>query len=137
MRRFFEALLRLYPAQYRARFSREIRAVLEQSAAEHRTKGAFALITFYIGETTGLLAGIATEWTAKLTSSTHYLPPTAPDGIEQSRQRIALLMSQTDHAIAHHDFEGARFYSEEDRKERARLAQLQTKLTNSKNEPSS
>jgi len=56
--RVFDALLRLYPADYRARFAEEMRATLAGADRD----GSCACL-----ELTGLLRGIVVEWTAKLT----------------------------------------------------------------------
>jgi len=45
----------------------------------------------------------------------------------EAQQRIELDISRTLHAIAHHDFPKARFYSDEERKERANLQSLREK----------
>jgi len=75
MKRVYDSLLRLYPRDYRALFGVEMRAAFE-AAEKERTS---APVTFYFYELTGLLLGILTEWTAKLTTDTSIRGRTLPD----------------------------------------------------------
>lgn len=121
MRRSYELLLHLYPAEYRRVFATEMLAVIEEAAEDHHPTRA-------IIETLALLRGAALEWTAKLEQGAHYLsePPivTELDEITKTRVLIQHNLRCMEHAIANHDFPKARFYSEEDRKEREKLTRL-------------
>jgi hypothetical protein len=138
MRRFFDFLVRLYPAEYTMLFGEEIRGVLHEAAADKRRQGATAFVGFIFRETLGLLGGLAAEWLAKVTTFNGYMSGAAvatrtavaggaPTAVAEAEKRIQLICKQMDHAIAHHDFERARFFSIEDRKERAKLEQLREK----------
>lgn len=50
-----------------------------------------------------------------------------PDELIECEKRIKLIVHRMENAIASHEFEKARFYSEEERKERETLSQLQQK----------
>jgi ATP-dependent Clp protease ATP-binding subunit ClpC len=50
-----------------------------------------------------------------------------PQEIIESRKHIKLMVRHMENAIANHEFEKARFYSDEERKEREKLAELQRK----------
>ena len=50
-----------------------------------------------------------------------------PDEIMECEKRIKLIVHRMENAIANHEFEKARFYSEEERKERKTLDELRQK----------
>ncbi len=50
-----------------------------------------------------------------------------PDEVTECEKRIKLIVHRMENAIANHEFEKARFYSEEERKERKTLDELQQK----------
>jgi hypothetical protein len=62
MKRAYSFLLRLYPRDYRAMFSKEMRRAFELTAAERC--GAF----FVARELIGLAEGALVEWLAKITT---------------------------------------------------------------------
>ena len=138
--RIYDFLLRLYPAEYIALFGEEIGSVLHEAAADKRRQGTTAFTGFVFRETLGLLVGLGTEWMAKFTTFNGYMSGVqltartaaaiggAPDEVAESQKRIQLLCRQMDHAIANHDFEGARLFSVENSKERAKLDQLRAKF---------
>jgi hypothetical protein len=72
------------------------------------------------------------EWFARLTSGDNYLAtqgsPTTisalPVDIAEVQTRIQSLIRAMEHAIAHHDFPKARFYSDEERVMQVQLQQL-------------
>ena len=119
--RFYQFVLRFYPAEYRELFGEEIALVLQQAAREKRAEGWFAFCLFVIREMGGLLAGVPREWSRPTQPPAVAAPATT---VAQSENRIRFLLKRMEYAIAHHDFEGARFYSYEDEKERANLARL-------------
>jgi hypothetical protein len=63
MKSAYNALLRLYPRDYRAMFAKEMRRAFDITSAEHR--GDWVFIT---RELTGLAQGALSEWFAKLTT---------------------------------------------------------------------
>ena len=138
--RAYRFLLRLYPRDYRARFAAEMLAAFELAAEERRGLG------FVLAELAGLLAGAGSEWIAKLTSDRSIRGRLLPDRlrmrppgvpwevhysgafeVEVAERNVELLVVRTVHAIAHHDFEGARNYSRQERKERDNLRLLRQK----------
>ena len=141
MKQIYDFLLRLYPAEYRTMFLKEIQIVLETSAEDCRNRGAIARAVFAIRETLGLLIGLGREWIAKLTRLSVYCrnPVAAqlPFAEERARQivecekNVEFFIGRVEHAIANHDFEGARFYTTEERRERERLQLLRARFRSS------
>jgi hypothetical protein len=66
--RAYESALRLYPADYRARFAGEMLTAFEQAVTDHQGAGTVASVRFAVAELTALVSGIGAEWLAKLTS---------------------------------------------------------------------
>ena len=114
MRRVYLALLGFYPAEYRALFTNEMLAVFEEAAAERR--GRLAYFWFFARELAGLVWGGGFEWIAKWGRPDRYLDFVAP-----GEDRIGFFIRRMEYAIAHHQFEKARYYAEEERQERERL----------------
>jgi hypothetical protein len=132
MRSVYALLLRLYPAEYQDLFASEMAAVHARAHAERRRNGSAALLGFEALEGAGLLAGLVREWIAKAASGGEYLIASVPAAttvspqteIERCRLEVDALIRKMVHAIAHHDFEGARRYSNEERREREHLQKL-------------
>lgn len=132
MMRFYEVLLGFYPSEYKALFAEEIAVVLREAAENSRRRGIIAFILFGFRETLGLIFGLGAEWMAKFTTFNSYMSycsrsmasDAASDEVIASEKRIQFFCRKMEHAIAHHDFEGARFYAGEEGKERVRLEQL-------------
>jgi hypothetical protein len=61
MKGFFAILLRLYPPDYRKRFSGEMRAVFQETARDRRAEGLVSYVLFLLTELAGLFYGIAEE----------------------------------------------------------------------------
>jgi hypothetical protein len=151
MKPAYEFLLRLYPRDYRARFANEMSRAFEEAAAERRQQGRGAYARFAIAELMGLTMGAGVEWIAKLTTDTSVRGRTLPDRLlmrppgvswdahyagafldvpeelSQAQERTDLLVKRITHAIAHHDFLGARRYSDEERQARENLRVLREK----------
>ena len=154
--RAYRTLLRLYPSDYRALFVPEMQNAFEQAAEERRLRSKPAFIRFLLGEFIGLLTGAIAEWIAKLTTDNSVRgrclpdlrmmrPPgvprelwfagaclsagqgSLPDEVIEAQARISMLIQRTVHAIANHDFPGARRYSYEERQARDELRRLQEK----------
>ena len=68
LERAYESALRLYPADYRARFAGEMLTAFEQAVTDHHGAGTVGSVRFAVAELTALVSGIGTEWLAKLTS---------------------------------------------------------------------
>jgi hypothetical protein len=76
--RIYARMVRLYPADYRARFAAEMLGVFRAAAADHSRRGTLASLTFAISELIGLCRSVSAEWIAKLASDAasrgHCLP---------------------------------------------------------------
>lgn len=151
--RAYRTLLRLYPNDYRALFAMEMLNTFEQAAEERRRQSGPAFFRFILGEFIDLLIGAAAEWIAKVTTNSSVRnrclpdlrmmrPPGVsrklwfagacmnagqaplPDEVMEVQERIAMLINRMVHAIANHDFPGARRYSHEERRARDELRRL-------------
>ncbi len=69
MRRAYQAILLLYPAEHRATFAPEMMETFDEAAVEWRKRGSAAYFCFAARELTGLLTGLFREWISKLDSS--------------------------------------------------------------------
>lgn len=152
----YRTLLRLYPSDYRARFALEMLTAFKQTAEQRRLQSSPAFMRFFIGEFIDLLLGAGAEWIAKLTTDNsirgrclpdlrmmrppgvpqevwfagacpHAREVFVPDELMAAQDRISMLIHRTVHAIANHDFPGARRYSGEELKARDELRRLQEK----------
>ena len=151
----YRTLLRLYPRDYRALFALEMQSAFERAVHERRLAGKPVFIRFLLGELIGLLSGVGAEWIAKLMTDKSVRgrclpdlrmmrPPGVsqelwfagayqchgqgfPDDVLQAQARISMLIQRTVHAIANHDFPGARRYSHEERVARDELRLLRQK----------
>ena len=152
----YRTLLRLYPYDYRALFATEMSNAFEEAAEECRKNGWGIFARFVLVEMAGLLLGAADEWIAKLTTNSsvrgrclpdrlrmrppgvpweaHYagafvdVPRTSlPEEVIEAQKRTEHLVGRLVHAIANHDFEGARTYSYQERLEREKLRLLRDK----------
>jgi hypothetical protein len=68
MKRAYQALLQLYPADYRASFAAGMLDAFDKTAEDSRCRGRVSLVRFALAELAGLLMGAAAEWIAKLTT---------------------------------------------------------------------
>lgn len=151
MNRVYELLLRLYPRDYRAMVATEMVSAFREASAEHRRQGRGAYARFTIAELMGLTMGAGVEWIAKLTTDSsvrgRYLPdrllmrppgvsweahyagafPNVPEELSKAQERTEHLVQRMVHAISHHDFQGARRYSDEERQARENLRVLRRK----------
>lgn len=73
MRTAYRLMLRLYPADYRVWFEKEMSAAFEEALQDRRSW------LWALSELAGLTIGAAADWTAKLTSSTSIRGRTLPD----------------------------------------------------------
>ena len=115
LRRAYEAALGSYPRAYRERFGAEMQLVFEKAAEECRQQGSAALLRFLLIEAVGLVRGAAVEWLNQIGGRSipgNYLTPC--DEIAAAQEEVNVSIRRMVHAIAHHDFAGARFYSAEE-----------------------
>jgi len=151
MKRAYELLLRLYPRDYRAMFATEMSNAFREALAEYRGQGWRAYARFAAAELMGLTMGAGVEWIAKLTTDRTVRgrslpdrllmrPPgvswdahfagaflNVPEDVSKAQERTELLVQRMVHAISHHDFQGARRYSDEERQARESLRVLRQK----------
>jgi hypothetical protein len=116
MRRACALLLRLYPAEHRELFRGEMLTLIEELAAEHHARGRAVFFWFSLRELVGLVCGGGWEWMAKCGRSRRYL-----DSVPSGEERLAFLIRRIEFAIAHHEFVNARYYAEEERREREKF----------------
>ena len=123
MKRAYELLLILYPRGHRAEFSDEMRQVFEAAAAERRGQGRAAYLGFVLSEMRGLISGAARAWltperAAQLAAAKYrHLPREVAEAQQCVDDNIAGMV----HAIANHQFEKAREFSNREREARANL----------------
>jgi hypothetical protein len=145
--RSYRAMLRLFPGDYRAFFEAEMADAFARACQEQRMRGRFAALRFTAWELAGMPINAAREWVAKLTTNpwvrARSLPDLrlmrpagvprgvwfahASDEIVEAEQRVEFCLRRMEHAIANHDFPGARFYSNEDLKARENLRKLKAR----------
>ena len=150
----YRTLLLLYPGDYRTWFGREMQSTFERAAEEHRVLGRAVFMRFLAGEFIGLLSGAGAEWMAKMMTARSVRerslpdltrPPGVsrelrlaencaghgkgplPDEVAVAQARVRMLVERMVHAIAHHDFPGARRYSDEERVARDELRRVRQK----------
>jgi len=119
----YTVLLGLYPAEFRAAFGAEMAAVFEQALAQSGERGRWWLARFALKEMAELIAGAARERCLHVAERTCEDLPFPSDVAEVERYLDAAGRRMV-HAMAHHDFAGARHYDLQDRKARAPLVQL-------------
>jgi post-segregation antitoxin (ccd killing protein) len=135
MKGAFQLCLILYPREHRDRFAEEMTQVFEQAAEERRALGWTWYVTFALGEIVGLLVGAAEAWmrvrevsapkpVAKVAAaSSSYVP----QELLEAQQRVDANVAAMVQAIANHQFERARFLSNQEREARANLTSLREK----------
>jgi len=151
MKRPYEILLRLYPRDYRARFGSEMSNAFEEAASDRRQLGGSVYARFVIAELVGLMIGAGIEWIVKLTTDAsvrgrslpdlllmrppgvsweaHYRGARLhlPEEVSKAQQQTEVLVERMVHAIAQHDYPGARRYSDQKRQARENLRTLRQK----------
>ena len=129
---------------------------LESSARDSRARGPSAYIRFALKELIGVVMGACAEWIAKLTTDGSLRGRSLPDRlmmrppgvpweayygdalvetpksplpteVMEAQRSTELLVQRIVHAIAHHDFEGARAYCYQERQARENLRRLREK----------
>jgi hypothetical protein len=169
LKRAYEILLRLYPADHRALFAAEMLTAFEEAVEERRERGWAVFARFALAELVGLVIGAWAEWGAKFTpvacqsnispsAKAHRLllkmrPPgvsrdsfykiidlvdesgmrtnshqsALPDEVIEAQERVLHILSCLVDAIFNHEFEKARFYSDQESRERENLSLLREK----------
>jgi len=129
MKRVYGAFLRLYPREYRDLFGPEVLGVFAQAAREHRARGWGVWTWFLVTELSGAVLSAARHWIDRFSARPHpELVGTTRSGlfsaVQEAQNRVDLNLKRMTHAIANHDFAGARAYSIEDLKAREELRKL-------------
>lgn len=138
MRRIYERLLGLYPAEVRTSFAPEMSDVFAQVAEDRRREGWIPFAAFVLGELIGLLTGAAAahRTVRKPVLDLRMMRPpgvsqevygTALDELIAAQRLVDYNLGRMQQAIARHDFVKARFYSDEDRKARLNLGLVRRK----------
>src|SRR5580658_3211369 len=151
MKRAYKILLQLYPRDFRAMFATEMSNTFEEASVERRRRGLGTYVRFALAELMALTMGAGIEWIAKLTTDSsvrgrslpdrllmrppgvswdaHYAGAflNVPEEVSKAQQSTELLVQRMVHAISHHDFQGARRYSDQERQARENLRMLRQK----------
>lgn len=133
MEALFQAMIRLYPEEYQEAFGEEMLTVLTNREADLNPKQPLKTAWFVLAEIACLLRGIVSEHMAKRANPQQYryFPAHAVEAADLAANPAALesrlkdLIRLMERAIAHHDFQRARFYSNEERKTRNLLSRIQ------------
>jgi hypothetical protein len=123
MKRTYEFLLILYPRAHRDRFSEEMKQVFEAAAGERREQGRASYFGFVSSEMLGLIGDAARAWVtpqraAQLAAAKYRHLPLE---LAQAQQRVDDTIAGMVLAIANHQFEKARNFSNLEREARANL----------------
>jgi hypothetical protein len=125
MKRIYKWLLRLYPAAYRELFAAEMLGVFEDAVKERRHDGRARFALFLIREFSGLLiAAVCQRFAHRANAPGGLTTVHAPDELEEAQNLVTSILRRMEFAIAHHQFEQARFYSNEERKARENVRRL-------------
>jgi len=129
---------------------------LDLADGDRRAQGRRAYILFALNELSGVGMGVFVEWYAKLTTDRSLRGRSLPDRlmmrppgvpweayygnalmaapesalplqVTEAQRRTEVLVERIVHAIAHHDFEGARTYSYQERQARENLRLVREK----------
>jgi hypothetical protein len=132
-------------------FATEMSSAFEEASQDRRRRGRGVYGRFVFTELVALTMGAGAEWIAKLTTDSavrgrslpdrlmmrppgvswdaHYAGafPNVPGEVSKAQERTELLVQRMVHALARHDFTGARRYSDEERQARENLHSLRQK----------
>lgn len=75
----YRALLGLYPWDYVAAFSEDMKTTFEQASDKHEVAGRWAFVRFSARELSSLVWGVGKEWFAKLTTEESVRGRSLPD----------------------------------------------------------
>jgi hypothetical protein len=130
MKRAYRFCLLLYPREHRDQFAEEMIQVFEEASAESRAQGWAWYVRLAFAEITGLMGGAAGAWLAPepapgvpVTSASRHTPHELIEAHRRIDENIAGMV----HAIANHQFERARFLSDQERQARENLRVLREK----------
>jgi hypothetical protein len=129
MKRVYGAFLCLYPREYRDLFGPEVLSVFAEAAREHRARGLGVWAWFLVTELSGAVVSAAGHWIDRFSTRSHpeFVGTTRGglfSAVQEAQDRVDLNLKRMKHAIANHDFAGARAYSIEDLRAREELRKL-------------
>src|ERR1700761_6282157 len=126
MRRTYRFLLLLYPRGYRDQFADEMLNVFEVASAERRVHRWTWYVRFAFSEVTGLVAGATEAWLAPKPAGEAAMANSSytPQEIIDAQRRVDANIAAMVNAIANHQFERARWFSNQEREARESLRVL-------------
>jgi hypothetical protein len=131
MKRAYHFMLLLYPRGHRDRFAEEMAGVFEEARNERHYQGWVWYARFAFSEIAGLIGGAASAWFDRRpvpeTSVGSVGQQMLPQEILEAQQCVDRNIAGMVHAISHHDYQGARRYSDEERQARENLHVLRQK----------
>jgi HAMP domain-containing protein len=133
----YRFLIAFYPAQFRAVFAAEMVLVFREAVAASRHAGLICRWIFVFREYAALVTGAIRERVASSFASPSYMCAVASQSsteVEELEQRVAHLVQQMQHAIAHHDFAKAREYSNKEQVARRSLNALRANAVSQLNQ---
>jgi len=126
MNRAYQFLLLLYPREHRDQFAEEMIRVFEEASAERRARGRAWYVRFAFAEMNGLIAGAADAWFDRKHAPSA-LEQTLPGELAEAQRLVDMNIAGMVHAIANHQFETARSFSDQERQAREKLRVLREK----------
>jgi hypothetical protein len=131
MKRAYRFMLLLYPRGHRDRFADEMAGVFEEARNERHYQGWAWYVRFSFSEIAGLIGGAASAWFDRRpipeAPAARATQPMLPEEIIKAQARVDRNIAGMVHAISHHDYQGARRYSDEERYARENLRTLRVK----------
>jgi hypothetical protein len=131
MKRAYRFMLLLYPRGHRDRFAEEMAGVFEEARNERHYQGWVWHVRFTFSEIAGLIGGAAGAWfdhrptpEAPAASASQQM---LPQEIVEAQQQVDRNIADMVHAISRHDYQGARRYSDEERRARGVLQLVRQK----------
>jgi hypothetical protein len=129
----FELLLRLYPRGFRLEYGPEMLSVVERGLAERER--LVSRLVFCAVEVCGLIGGAAAAWMGQFQNRTlgaAFAPASRevarlPEEVHEAKARADASLALMLQSIAAQEFEKARRYSAEERKQRLALDRLKEK----------
>jgi hypothetical protein len=127
MKQAYQFMLLLYPRGYRDQFAGEMTRVFEESFAERREHRWTWSVRFAFAEMAGLIGGAAQAWIDHSSAPEIPAASCSPNDLMEAQQRVDLNIAGMVHAIANHQFERARVFSDQERRAREQLRVLREK----------
>lgn len=133
MKRTYQFCLLLYPRDYRDQFAEEMILVFEEASAEASSHGWAWQMRFLFGEFAGLVgASVRARIEPRSVVPAPAQNSTArwvPKDLADAQRRVDETIAGMVHAIANHQFERARFFSNQERVARENLRILRERYS--------